>query len=178
MCQSPIPLRPLKTHTHPVPYNPEIHHRQSIRWRGFDYANPGFYFVTVCTHERELTLAIPEVVAAIDRAWLDLPNRFPAVELDEFIIMPNHIHGVLVLHERGPKFGVVMRAFKSISAIAANRILGRSERPFWQRNYYERVIRSERELNAVREYIRNNPLGWDSDPDNPAILISSEPPTA
>ncbi len=81
--------------------------------------------------------------------------------------MPNHVHGIVVLPGRIAGLGNVMRAFKSISAIAANRLLVRSGRPFWQRNYFERIIRSDRELLATREYIRNNPLNWTVDPENP-----------
>ena len=69
-----------------------------------------------------------------------------------------------------PTLGRVVRAFKSVSAVAANKALDRSGQPFWQRNYYEHVIRDEEELNAVRRYIRENPLKWSDDPDNPANL--------
>jgi putative transposase len=144
-------------------YNPELHHRQSIRWRGYD-------FVTICTHERELTLARPAVADLVTQTWHALPTRFLSIELDEFIIMPNHVHGIIVLRGESAKLGAVIRAFKSISAIAAKKVLGRSEAPFWQRNYYEHVIRTEGELNAIRQYIRDNPLGWNDDPDNPAVV--------
>ena len=84
--------------------------------------------------------------------------------------MPNHVHGILALlpqDSRRVSLGNVVRVFKSTSAIAANRLLGRSERPFWQRNYFERIIRNDRELLATREYVRNNPLNWALDPENP-----------
>ncbi len=83
--------------------------------------------------------------------------------------MPNHVHGIVILTaDGGPSLGQVVRAFKSISAIEANRLLGRAGEPFWQRNYYERVVRRERELESIREYIANNPARWDDDPENPA----------
>jgi len=86
--------------------------------------------------------------------------------------MPNHVHGVLMLNEdeasaRVP-LGQVVSAFKSLSAINCNRILGRADRPFWQRNYYERIVRNEAELNRVRQYIRDNPEKWAEDKNNPA----------
>ncbi len=109
--------------------------------------------------------------------------------------MPNHVHGIVMLKgaasgapttelgaassapttelgaaSSAPTLGRVVRAFKSVSAIAANAALGRSGQPFWQRNYYEHVIRDEEELNAARRYIRENPLKWSDDPDNPANL--------
>jgi len=123
---------------------------------------------------------VQEVVRS---AWYGLPVRFPTVALDEFVVMPNHVHGIVVLEaapsgaaaSRGAASGVltlgrVVRAFKSVSAIAGNKALGRSGQPFWQRNYYEHIIRDEDDLDAVRRYIRENPLKWSDDPDNPANL--------
>ncbi len=107
--------------------------------------------------------------------WHSLPTRFPGVALDEFVIMPNHFHGIIILEpprrgaaRRAPALGQIIRAFKSLSAIEANRILGSPERPFWQRNYYEHIVRDEDELHRVRQYIRDNPLHWEDDPDNPS----------
>ena len=87
--------------------------------------------------------------------------------------MPNHLHGIIILRgaaSSAPTLSRVVRAFKSVSAIAAIKALSRSRQPLWQRNYYEHVIRDEEELNAVRRYVRENPLKWSDDPDNPANL--------
>ena len=87
--------------------------------------------------------------------------------------MPNHIHGIIFLQgaaSSAPTLGRVVRAFKSISAIGANRLLNRAGQPFWQRNYFEHVVRDEDELHALRQYIRDNPLNWEVDPDNPSNL--------
>jgi putative transposase len=154
-------------------YSSQIHHRRSIRLRGYDYSQAGAYFITVCTHNRELSLENEPMREAVCLAWHVLPLRFPCVALDEFVIMPNHVHGILVLKgaaSSAPTLGHVIRAFKSISAIEANRASGRVGQPLWQRNYYEHVIRDEDELNAVRQYVRENPLKWAEDPDNPSIL--------
>jgi len=186
-------------------YDPERHHRRSIRLAGYDYSEPGAYFVTICTHNKELLLEDEQVKQIVRSAWGALPARFAHLTLDEFVTMPNHIHGIIILTpqpeaplDRGaassaptldrtdappikgaassaptagarvPTLGQVVRAFKSVSAIAANRRLDRSG-TFWQRNYYEHIIRDEDELNVVRQYIRDNPLKWDQDPDNPAV---------
>ncbi len=166
-------------------YDPQIHHRRSIRLAGYDYSQAGAYFITICTHNRELSLQAEPVWEVVRLAWCGLPARFPVVALDEFVIMPNHIHGIIILPEaaasrdaassaptgikgRVPTLGHVLRAFKSISAIRANNILGQSNRPFWQRNYYEHIIRDEEELNVIRQYIRDNPRNWLDDPDNPS----------
>jgi len=162
-----------------VKYDPQIHQRRSVRLQGFDHSQAGAYFVTVCTYNRELLLQDQGVQEAVSSTWLTLPARFPAVTLDEFMIMPNHMHGIIILRDaasgRGaassaPTLGQVVRAFKSVSAIAANEALGRPCQPFWQRNYYEHVIRDEEELDAIRRYVRENPLKWSDDPDNPANM--------
>jgi REP element-mobilizing transposase RayT len=103
------------------------------------------------------------------------------MELDAFVVMPNHVHGIAVFvgaglalpEENGaassaPTLGDVVRAFKSLSAIHVNRLLRRSG-PLWQRNYYEHVIRNERELDKIREYIATNPLRWALDRENPQL---------
>jgi len=173
-------------------YDPRTHHRRSIRLAGFDYSRAGAYFVTICAHNRELFLQAESVRDAVRTAWYELPERFPGVVLDEFVIMPNHIHGIIILEgcaavgaptvlgaasgaptpsgaaSGAPALGRVVRAFKSLSGIEANRASGRSNRPFWQRDYYEHVIRDEAELDAIRQYIQANPGNWSDDPENPS----------
>jgi putative transposase len=128
-------------------FNPEVHHRRSIRLQGFDYSLSGAYFLTVCTYERECVLVSEVLVHAVRSEWRALPERFPTVLPDEVIVMPNHVHGVLMINEDRAsgrvELGQVVSAFKSLSAIKCNRMLGRADRPFWQRNYYERIVRSE-----------------------------------
>jgi putative transposase len=166
-------------------------YRRSIRLRGYDYSQAGAYFITICTALRECVLGeicegqmhLSAAVIAVERVWWELPTRFPAVGLDSFIIMPNHVHGIIVIQDmdgnaqgseplraavRRMPLGRVVRAFKSLSGIEANRCLGRSERPFWQRNYYEHVIRDDTSLTAIRQYIADNPARWPEDPENPA----------
>jgi REP element-mobilizing transposase RayT len=166
-------------------YNPELHHRRSIRLPGYDYSQPGAYFVTVCTHNRDLLLESAAAQEAVLATWQELLTRFPTLALDEFVIMPNHVHGIVILGTgrslRGaasraptsrvrPTLGEVVLAFKSLSAIKVNTILNRTGLRFWQRNYYEHVIRDEDELSRVRQYIRDNPLRWGEDPENPSNL--------
>ena len=164
-------------------YDPEIHHRRSIRLHGHDYSQAGAYFVTVCTHNHDLLLQFEAAQAAVLSVWHALPLRFPTVVLDEFVIMSNHVHGIIILRgaaSRAPKesgaassaptLGRVVRAYKSVSAVEANRILGRTGQPFWQSNYYEHIVRSDHELDHIRQYIRENPINWDQAPNNPSNL--------
>lgn len=175
-------------------YDPEHHARRSIRLRGYDYTQCGMYFITMCIQHRECLLgAVVDGVMELNKAgktvqsvWEALPKRFASILLDEFVVMPNHVHGILVIvqanqksqSERGaarcrgaassaPTVGKILRAFKSISAIRVNGLLSRSGQPLWQRNYYEHIIRNERTLERAREYIAMNPRRWHLDLDNP-----------
>ncbi len=181
-------------------FNPQEHHRRSIRARGYDYSQPGVYFVTLCTARRACNLGYiqngkmlrNDVGEAIQRRWLDLPAQFAEVTLDTFVIMPNHLHGIIVLtgprppqsaahiprmstdHREAPTrtrklptLGHIVGTFKSRSAIEANRILHPIGRPFWQRNYYNHVVRRGRDLDEIRRYIAENPMKWCEDPENP-----------
>lgn len=202
-------------------YDPQKHHRRSIRLKGYDYHNAGVYFVTICTKNRECVLKDPIVNGIINDVWLALPSWFPTIILDEFIIMPNHIHFILWLMgcvqaslvdtqnvgvsladtqyvgaslvdtQNGtgaspvptgwvipkpektnimPALGDAVGAFKSLvfkvylDWIEINDPSRRAK--FWQHNYYEHIIRNERELNAIRQYIVDNPINWDKDRDN------------
>ena len=209
-------------------YDPRRHHRQSIRLKQYDYAQGGAYFVTLCTKGRECVLEDPVVEGIILAVWHALPGWFPTIELDEFVVMPNHVHLIVwllppdevdaeasladvedraraslaptnVMADVGatladarigaspiptewvipkpeavnmaPTLGDVMGAFKSLvftvylDWIEAHDPLRRAK--FWQRNYFEHVIRSEVELNAIRQYIIDNPAKWEQDRDNP-----------
>lgn len=196
-------------------YDPTKHHRRSIRMKGYDYHSPGAYFVTICTKNRECVLDDPSVTAIIHDVWYALPLWFPTIELDEFVVMPNHTHFVVwnnvgtplagVL-DRGsadggnadggkprphripqpqkintaPALGDIVGAFKSLvfkvylDWIKVNDPSRRAK--FWQGNYYEHVIRNDRELNAIRQYIIDNPINWKKDRDNLENLGHIPPP--
>jgi putative transposase len=174
--------------------NPRIYHRRSIRLKGYDYSQSGAYFVTICTKGRELCFekyrGLQEIVR---QQWEELPQRFPNLILNEFIIMPNHIHGIIIVGvdrsaknvgatlavaqnngagaRPAPTVGEIVGKYKSLClhdwliCIRENKINATGK--FWQRNYYEHVIRNEDELNRIREYIQNNPLKWHLDKENP-----------
>ncbi len=167
--------------------------RRSHRLRGFDYSRGGAYFVTICTQNRQCLfgdvvdgkMRLNDVGRLVQTVWDGLPERFPTVESDAFVVMPNHVHGILVLVEAGlalppggaassaptgsasTTLGKVLRAFKSTSAVGVNRLLTRSGQPLWQRNYFEHIVRSEESLNRIRDYIDTNPLRWELDRENP-----------
>ena len=151
--------------------------RRSIRLRGHDYSAPGVYFVTVCanTHlfgrvrAREMILSQFGEIAR--DCWTSIPSHFPRVRLGAFVVMPDHVHGILMLrdsktrvsaigHMRPGSLGTVVRSFKSAAAYRINSLRGTRIGGIWQRNYFDRIIRSRDELRDVRRYIRDNPARW------------------
>lgn len=153
-------------------FNPDIHHRKSLRLKHFNYSNVSAYFVTVCIQHKECLLGsiinsnnyLSPAGELIQNEWSSLYLRFPQITLDISVVMPNHFHAIIFIKENNTaQLGEIIRVFKSISAIKANQLLNRSGQPFWQRNYWERIIRNEQELDSLREYITNNPLQWEMD---------------
>jgi putative transposase len=237
-------------------FDPVMHHRRSIRLIGYDYTSEGAYFITACVRDRECMLgavrngetellALGEIVA---RSWDQLPQVFPSVKLDAFIVMPNHFHGIIVVTDFAgatshkdsmrvlavaqvdaddvgatlavahtdaddvgatlavahtdaddvgatlavaqsgaiaqdqdragarpaptkPKLGDVVGAFKSSCVTEWLRYIKRNNLnavgKFWQRNYYEHIVRDESDLDRIREYIAMNPVRWELDRENP-----------
>jgi putative transposase len=161
---------------------PERRHRRSIRLPGYDYASPGAYFVTVCAHGNGSVFDVLELRDAVEEAWRQIPLHFLNARLDEFVVMPNHVHGIVwivgaqhaaplpgtrTLAVKAGSLGAIVRSFKAAAARRVNEIRGTPGAAVWQRNYYERVIRNEDELSSIREYIHLNPLGWELDRENP-----------
>ena len=158
--------------------------------QGYDYSQAGEYFVTICTKNREhafgniegertLLNAFGEIVA---ECWKDLPNHCPCVLTDEFVVMPNHVHGIVVITEPDPVNPVgqgsepsptrryplseIVRSFKTFSARRINECRGTPGLSVWQGNYFEYIIRDERALERIREYIISNPERWIGDENN------------
>ncbi|MCD6169906.1 MAG: transposase [Candidatus Latescibacteria bacterium] len=174
-------------------YDPERHHRRSIRLKEYDYTQPGAYFVTICTYDRRYLFG--RVVDGAMRLnlfgkivrdeWFKTSQVRQNVVLypHEFVVMPNHIHGIVRIVDNivgaqrrcAPtcrinvtpgSLGAIVRAFKSAAARRINQIRNTFGQPVWQRNYYEHIIRNEGELNRIRGYIVNNPPRWHLDREN------------
>ena len=158
--------------------------RKPTRLKDFDYSTPGAYFVTIVTHDRkDLFGAIEngQMILSIEgqlvrQAWFDLPRHYANVCLDEedFGIMPNHVHGIVVLLATANSIGrllkcdltEIIRAFKSFSARRINQRRGISGVPVWQRSFYEHILRDEGEWDRARKYILQNPQNWQDDQEN------------
>ena len=170
-------------------FDPDRHHRRSIRLRGYDYRQAGTYFVTICTHHRECTLGaihnrkvnLSPIGQIAERCWCALPEHFTFVDLDAFVIMPNHLHGIINIKDRGSgtmtalddartlapakgtqaaSLAALVQNFKSVSTRKINHLPKSAGTPVWQRGYYERVVRDQTELGRIRRYIEANPERW------------------
>ena len=179
------------------PVAPTTHRRRSLRLPRFDYTQQGAYFVTICTRNRACLLGdivegrmhLSEAGRLAQVAWEDLPHHYPHVQIDVWVIMPNHMHGIVILAEAQAteddmpvdvgaglkpaptRHGLpeILRAFKTFSARRINALHNTVGTPFWQRNYYEHIIRNEAALNRIRQYIADNPARWAEDPENPVV---------
>lgn len=163
-------------------YNPDIHHRRSIRLPEFDYSSPGPYVVTICAAGRQPVFEDEALRAILQEVWHTLPREHPGLLLDEFVIMPDHLHFIVWLSQDSKQdftLPDVVRTFKSLSADKwfdhLNRLGVRGSGSFWQRNYYEHVIRDEADLAEQRTYVRNNPIKADLLRNEKALARRTQP---
>jgi putative transposase len=192
-------------------FDPQKHHRRSIRLQNHDYSQPGAYFVTMVTWHRECLfgevisgeMKLNNIGQIVRWEWENLPKRFQYIELGAHVVMPNHFHGILIFHEHvgttrtglirthpgkavspklsgedlkgsplpgGPRpasLGAVIAQFKSRVTKRLWKTPSLKDTPIWQRNYYEHVIRNEKDLQNKMDYINANPMLWDQDDENP-----------
>jgi REP element-mobilizing transposase RayT len=130
------------------------------RLPGYDYSSPSAYMVTIDTNQRLPLFKNAELRAVLKEVWRGLPDRFPAVKLDMLVILADHLHTILWLDaeaETRPLLGEVIRVFKAKVSVKWTQQTGRATR-IWQRNYHDRIVRDERHLQRVRQYVYNNPL--------------------
>lgn len=153
--------------------------RSSLRAEGFDYSTPGYYFVTICVQNKQHRfgkvvdgqMALSDAGLIVKAIWDSIPARFAQTEIDSFVVMPNHIHGIIgigvqpgEISEDRPILGNIVRTFKAASTVKIKR---ETQGMFqWQKNYHDRIIRTERELEGIRKYIEANPGMWHLDREN------------
>ena len=179
---------------------PKRKDRKSPRLKEYDYSNGGYYFVTICTHNMRSWLGIVsdekmhlnKFGEIVKDCWLDLPKHYKNCELDEFIIVPNHFHGIIIIdnsllipkysrrggseilpyndkHIKKYSMTEIVRGFKSFSSRRINESAVNSKFK-WQRSFYERIIRNEIEYYKIKKYIVYNPLKWDLDKNSPGNI--------
>jgi len=161
--------------------------RHSIRLPEYDYSEPGAYFVTINCHKHRALFGSIENEAVnlnnlgeiASKCWSSIPKHFSAVTLDTFLVMPSHVHGILFINEtpedrvraqhaaplrpKKPRvilgsLGAIVRSYKSAVTRSINLLRAAPGELIWHRNYYEHVIRNQRELDSIRQYITYNPL--------------------
>jgi REP element-mobilizing transposase RayT len=174
--------------------NQDHPHRRNMRLRHYDYTHPGAYFITICTQGKKCLLGdiiegqmhLNSYGQIVSRNWLWLPRQYPYITLDKWIIMPNHLHGIIIFkceetnqtthplvqqlsiqRQKRKPLGRIIGAFKTVSTKEINHVRQSSGCSFWQRNFFEHIIRNENSLNQIREYITTNPLKWQLDQENP-----------
>ncbi len=170
-------------------FDPQKHHRRSIRLQGYDYSQAGAYFVTIVAWQREMLfgdivdggdVVLSDFGKIVAEKWGWLEAQYDYVELGEWIVMPNHFHGILIIHDDGrggsrpaptpikrKPLGGLIGAFKTVSTKEINLLRDTEGQVVWQRNYYEHIIRNEREMDRITRYIESNPLRWNDDDENP-----------
>jgi len=177
--------------------------RRSIRLKGYDYASPGAYFITICAFNRENwfgvfknnVIELNPAGKMLAEVWQQIPVHYPGIYIDAFIVMPNHIHGIVVIKNGGQSQGIapttihvgtdprvcppkemsiplIVQRYKAMTTkLYADGVYQNGWRSFygklWQRNYYDHIIRKETELNSIRQYILSNPGYWSLDTENP-----------
>ena len=179
-------------------FDPEKHHRRSVRLKEYDYSQPGGYFITIVAYQRiclfgeilNEEMQLNEYGHIADECWCAIPDHFTNVELEAYVVMPNHVHGIIVINNenrttmnssssvgarhasplppRGVKphsIGAIVGSFKS----AVTRRIGRelNATGIWQRNYYEHIIRDHKDWDRIHRYIESNPSMWVEDEENP-----------
>ncbi len=156
-----------------MPSASQLYNRHSIRLPGYDYSQAGAYFVTIVSHNRlrlfgnivNKEMKLNHYGEIVRHAWYDLPHHYRYLQLGAFVVMPNHVHGILILTDqfKSPsRHGIpeIVRAFKTFSARRINHLRKMQGSPVWHRNYYEHIIRNNQELERITYYIENNPANW------------------
>ena len=169
--------------------------RRPNRLKNYNYSSTGYYYVTICSNNRQNIfgkcknvvgeglasshnkIQLSDLGQIIDKQWRDIPKQFGNIEIDNYVIMPNHIHGILIVNNQkredarpSPTVSDVICSFKSKCTVEYIRLIKRNDLnisgKIWQRSFFDHVIRNDRSLKNIREYIKNNPATWDIDEEN------------
>jgi putative transposase len=150
--------------------------RKQLRLQNFDYSQAGAYFVTICSFNKKCIFGditgdqahLNSLGSLVTETWKELTDIYPFVSLDSWVLMPNHFHGVIWLNDDNPgeSLSSIITTFKAVSARRARTVLNRSLY-LWQKGFYERIVRNQKDLFRIRQYIKDNPAQWSLDRENP-----------
>ena len=159
--------------------------RKLNRLKDYNYSQDGYYFVTICTKDRkeffgrveEEKMNLNNHGEIVNQCWYELPKHYLNCSLDSFVIMPNHFHGIIVINNKNivgngfkpfPTHGLseIIRGFKTFSSRKINEKITDASKFQWQKSFYDHVIRNEKSLNNLRQYIMYNPMKWELDIEN------------
>jgi len=172
----------------------KMHHRKPNRLKNYDYSRAGYYFVTICTKNRvahfgnvvDGKMVLNEEGQFANQYWLEIPDHFDLSELDRHVVMPNHLHGIVIIHDTGDVGNAYMHSLQHSQQVydrtkmllsriiqqykaAVTREISKSQPHFqfqWQKSFYDHIIRNDISLFRIRKYIDNNPLKWEYDQEN------------
>ena len=169
----------------------------TARLQNYDYSSNGYYFITICTKDKENyfgevvddKMKLSEIGNLVNKYWFEVPNHFPFIAMGEFVVMPNHIHGIVIIRNNNyinnyigrdvinhvstwknmapmgkHSLGEIIRWYKGIVTFNIRKLLQHNFS--WQPRYYDHIIRNEQSLFSIREYIHNNPKNWEEDEEN------------
>lgn len=159
--------------------------KNSLRIQSFNYSFTGYYFVTICTKDkkhhfgevRDEKMILTLTGKIVENCWNEIPGNFKNIALDNYVVMPNHLHGILIIQNVGVanlrpvptkrNQMLIPKAVREFKAAVSRQVRSEINNTFsWQRSYYDRVIRNEAELNNIRRYMANNVLKWEMDIEN------------
>ena len=158
--------------------NKSDRYRKNLRLKDFDYSIAGYYFVTILSDKRKNIFGniidgeinLNPLGLIIEKTWLEIPIHFPYIEVDAYVVMPNHFHGIVIITEVGAQhaepqwviktqpLGVIVRSFKSAVTKSAHDLGLFIGEKIWQRNYYEHIIRDEDDYEKIVDYVSANPI--------------------
>ena len=163
-----------------MPRDTITHHRRSLRLQGYDYSQPGAYFVTICVRRSACVLGevldgdmtLTDLGRIASDYWKHVPQHFQDVFIDEFVVMPNHVHSIIIISER--RGGVtpplqtitlsqIIAYYKYQTTKQINQVRQQIGKLFWQRSFYDHIVRNDEELRRIRKYVVENPLKWELD---------------
>ena len=139
--------------------------RKSPRMKQYDYATSNYYFVTVCTHNRHCIFGLPDNLNRMGKIAEEhikqIPTHYSSVKIDKYVVMPNHVHMIVILENSDNNLNQIIAQFKS--GVTRKIRMENPEISIWQRSYHDHVIRSQKEYETIWSYIDANPINWNKD---------------